>query len=257
MPKNNKNTATSYIVPALERGLKILEMLSEHPSGLLMGEMKELQLPTASLYRMLVTLTELGYIIRDEHDRYHLGRKLLSVGYKGISNATLPEKAAPFMRKLRDLTNETVALGVLSGGEGVVIDTVHSEQPVCVYVKVGHHFPLHTAAPAKAMLAYLPDDELERQINKIKFTKFTDRTITDKKAFSAELEKVKNCGAAYDMGEEAGELRCVAAAIFDSRNYPAAAIWITGPESRLDEEKLKQYGKLLKQTADEIANHII
>ena len=63
-------------VAALERGLKILEMLSEHPSGLLMGEMKELQLPAASLYRMLVTLTELGYIIRDEHDRYHLGRKL-------------------------------------------------------------------------------------------------------------------------------------------------------------------------------------
>ena len=62
--------------------MKILEMLSEHPSGLLMGEMKELQLPTASLYRMLITLTELGYIIRDEHERYHLGRKLLSVGYK-------------------------------------------------------------------------------------------------------------------------------------------------------------------------------
>ena len=76
MQKNNKKSINTYIVPAVERGLKILEMLSEHPSGLLMGEMKELQLPAASLYRMLVTLTELGYIIRDEHDRYHLGRKL-------------------------------------------------------------------------------------------------------------------------------------------------------------------------------------
>ena len=82
MQKNNKKSIKTYIVPALERGLKILEMLSEHPSGLLMGEMKELQLPAASLYRMLVTLAELGYIIRDEHDRYHLGRKLLSVGNK-------------------------------------------------------------------------------------------------------------------------------------------------------------------------------
>ena len=256
MQKSNKKEATPYLVPALERGLKILEMLSIHPAGLLMGEMKDLQLPNASLYRMLITLTELGYIIRDEYDRYHLGRKLLSVGYRGLSNANLPEKAAPFMRKLRDLTNETAALGVLSGGEGVVIDTVHSEQPVCVYVKVGHHFPLHTAAPAKAMLAYLPEDELENLINKITFTGFTERTITDKKSFLAELKKIKESQIAYDMGEECNELRCIASPILDSRNYPAAAVWITGPASRLNGKKLKEYAILVKETATKIANHI-
>ena len=85
MKENNKRTLCAYRVPALERGLKILEVLSEHPEGLLMGEMKQLQMPAASLYRMLITLTELNYVVRDENDRYRLGRKLLSLVYKALT----------------------------------------------------------------------------------------------------------------------------------------------------------------------------
>lgn len=253
-----KKASAPYLVPALERGLKILEMLADHPQGLLMGEMKELDLPNASLYRMLITLTELGYIVRDESDRYRLGRKLLSLGYKGLDQASLPEKSAEFIRDLRNTVNETVALGVLtSGGEGVVVDTVRSEQAVCVFVQIGHHFPLHTAAPAKAILAFLPPHEREEQLKKLVFTKFTDRTITGKKAYLEELKNVRRDGVAYDIGEEVSDLRCVAAPVFNSQSYPVAAVWITGPASRLDEKKLQAISRQVKETADRISNHII
>lgn len=245
------------MVPALERGLGILELLAEHPGGLFMSEMKSLGLPPASLYRMLVTLTELGYVIRDEGDRYRLGRKLLSLGYKGLEYASLPEKSAFFLRSLRNSANETVAIGVLSGGEGVVLDTVRSQQAVCVYVQVGHNFPLHTAAPAKAILAFLPEDEQEAFLNRISFSRFTEKTITDRKQYAAELRRVKACGIAYDMGEEARDLRCVAAPVFDSRGYPVAAVWITGPESRLDAGRLEELGVLVRETAEKIGNCII
>ena len=118
MAKKQTEKSATYLVPALERGLKILELLAENPGGLLMGEMGALDLPSASLYRMLVTLTEMGYVVRDNGDRYHLGRKLLTLGYKGLDHAGLPEKSAAPMRALRNAVNETVVLGVLSGGEG-------------------------------------------------------------------------------------------------------------------------------------------
>lgn len=255
--KNNKNTSSQYLVPALERGLKILEILAAHPGGLLMNEMKELNLPSASLYRMLVTLTDLGYIIKDQSDRYRLGRKLLSLAYKGLDHSNLTETSAVFQRSLRNTVNETVALGVISGGEGVVVDTIRSEQAVCVYVQIGHHFPLHTAAPAKAILAFLPEEEQSQLLDAIKFTKFTQHTITNKKSYLAELQKVRKTGVALDLGEEVSDLRCVAAPIFNSRSYPVAAIWVTGPESRLNEKKLQEISIHVKETAEKISEHII
>ena len=255
--KNTSATTSPYLVPALERGLNILEILSEHPGGLMMNEMKELNLPSASLYRMLVTLSERGYIVKDSSDRYRLGRKLLSLGYKALDNSNLIETSAAFQRELRNAVNETVALGVICNAEGVVIDTVRSEQAVCVYVQIGHHFPLHTAAPAKAVLAFLPAAEQAQLLDKIVFTKFTSRTITDKTKFLNELKKIKNSGVAFDIGEEISDLRCVAAPIFDSRSYPAAAIWVTGPESRLNGKKLQEISKKVKETADKISKYII
>ena len=97
-----------YLVPALERGMRILELLAGHPNGLAMTDMEELGLPSASLYRMLVTLSELGYIIRDGSDRYRLGRKLLTLAYRSIDESSLIETALGPMRDLRDRTGETV-----------------------------------------------------------------------------------------------------------------------------------------------------
>ena len=62
---------------------------------------------------------------------------------------------------------------------------------------------------------------------------------------------------AYDLGEEISDLRCVAAPVFDSRSYPVGAIWITGPESRLNEEKLRSMAAQVKATADQIGSNII
>ena len=60
MKKRENPSAKPYMVPALERGMRILELLSEHPAGLAMSDMAPLGLPAASLYRMLATLAELG-----------------------------------------------------------------------------------------------------------------------------------------------------------------------------------------------------
>ena len=242
----------TYMVPALERGLRILELLAGHPEGLMMNEMNALELPSASLYRMLVTLNELGYIIRDDNDRSRLGRKLLTLGYSSMDEGALAEKAFGPMRELRDRTGETVMLGVLYGTEGVVIESVKSTRAVCVSVRIGHHYPLHTAAPAKAMLAYLPDEEHKKILKSIVYTKFTENTIPDADAFERELKDIRKSGIAYDRGEELRELRCAGAPVLNASGYPVAAIWIGGPESRLDETTLCEYGAFVKETAEKI-----
>ena len=246
-----------YTVPALERGMRILELLSEHPEGLHMSEMESLKLPVASLYRMLVTLVSLGYVVHEANERYRLGRKLLSLGYRSVDDSSLVEKALGPMRELRNRTGETVMLGVLYGAEGVVIESVKSIRPVCVSVRIGHHYPLHTAAPAKAMLAFLPDRERKELLSGIVYTKFTERTVRDAEDLERELAEVRRTGIAYDRGEELPELRCAGAPIRSASGYPVAALWIGGPESRLDEKTLRKRGREVAETAQEIQSFIL
>ena len=246
-----------YTVPALERGMRILELLSEHPEGLHMSEMESLKLPVASLYRMLVTLVSLGYVVHEANERYRLGRKLLSLGYRSVDDSSLVEKALGPMRELRNRTGETVMLGVLYGAEGAVIESVKSIRPVCVSVRIGHHYPLHTAAPAKAMLAFLPESERISILQKIPYTRFTDATIRSAEELARELAEIRQSGIAYDRGEELRELRCVGSPVLNAAGYPAAAVWIGGPESRLDRNTLKKYGILVRETAERIQDKFI
>jgi len=250
--KMKKDTGKRYMVPAFARGLKLMELLAEHPEGLCMTEMDSLELPQASLFRMLATLCETGYANRDKNGVYRLNGKLLSMAYRAVENTSLINCAAGPMRALRDRTGESVMLAVLHGGEGVVIHQEISRQAVKVILEIGHHFPLHSAAPAKAILAFLPESQAAELIESINYTPFTAKTIRNEQDFRKELKDVRETGTAFDRGEEMEDLRCVAAPIRDRRNQTVSAVWITGPASRMNGVKMKRFAALVKQTAQQI-----
>jgi len=244
-----------HIVPALYRGLGLLEKIAEHPEGAPFSLLvQETGLPTASVYRMAETLEKCGYVKHSVDRRYRISRKLLKLGSLSYGEHSLVERAMPFLRKARDLSGETVLLGVLNGQEGIVLTCVDSPQAVKVSIQVGHHFPLHTAAPAKAILAMLPEDELSTILKSIVYTRFTAATITSEKAFLRELAAVKKHGLAFDRGEELDDLRCIAAPILNEENYPVAAVWCSGPASRFNAAKEKTIAGIIQQTAREIGS---
>ena len=244
-----------YIVPILERALIILEALAKAPRGMGISELsRELGMPKNSVFRILTTLYSSGYLQRDEEGRiYSLSRKILALGYEALDDLSLVDKSLDVMRELRDETGETVLVGTLVADHGVVLELVPSSQPIKFLVDVGARFPLHTAAPAKAMLAFLPERDLEAQVKRIVFRKFTLSTITSAVAFRRVLDEVRASGMAFDREEEMESLHCVAAPIFDHRGYPVAAIWITGPSYRFREEDFPRLGRKVRQAAERIS----
>lgn len=229
-----------YQVPALVRGLKILEHLAGVPAGATLSEvLTALALPKPSVFRLLQTLAEQGYVQRDAAGgRYRLSRKMLALGYAAVDANGLVERSLDVLRSLRDATGETTLLAVLAGREGIVLEQVASPHAVKVLVQVGHRFPLHSAAPGKAILAFLPAAEREALLATLELRRFTARTITTREAFDAELAQVRRSGVAFDRGEELDDLRCVGAPVLDARGQVLAAIWVTGPASRLSEQGL-------------------
>lgn len=244
-----KKTDTTYSVPGLERGLAILEFLAEHPEGKTQNEIaEELKCPSASVFRMTLSLEKAGYLVRNPQTKaFRHTMKMLMMGQKAISEIDLVGNSLPTMRKLRDALHDTVALGVLNEMEIIVLESVLGSHLFRFSLTAGHRIGLHASAPGKAILGFLPEDQRDRTVQNIKFVKYNDHTITTAKAFQHELATVREKGYSVDRGEEYASIYCLGAPIFDRNGYPIAAIWVTGPDNRV---KPSQYPSIGEQICD-------
>lgn len=247
-----------YRVPILDRTLDLLELLSAQPDGLTLTAMAEkLSMPKNAVFRIATTLTLRGYALRDEGSKaYRVSPKLLNLGHQAIGGESLVQAAGPILTALRDATGETALLGTLSGANGIVLDQVASSHPVKVVVEIGHAFPLHTAAPAKAMLAHASDDTRTALISQIKFHKFTRHTLTSARAYRAALDQARTDGYALDVGEESETCACAAAPVFGHRGQVVAALWISGPSDRVSPQALPKLARIVKQHAAQLSGKL-
>jgi DNA-binding IclR family transcriptional regulator len=236
-----------YHVPNLERALTIMEYLADHPQPQGITDLAEaLSFPKNSVFRIVSTLHAHGYLKRDDGSkRFVLGTKLLTLGYAAVQEGNLVEKSLDIMHLIRDQTDESTFLGILDGIEGVVLEQVASNQQVKVALTIGTRFPLHTAAPAKAMMAHLGDDALDDLFDRITYTPFTETTHTSAASLKAEIIASRQAGYAIDNGEHNEGIRCVAAAILNQRREPVAGIWIIGPAFRLKAEDFERLGPIV------------
>jgi DNA-binding IclR family transcriptional regulator len=238
--------------------MRVLEWLARHPAGAGLSQVTAaLDLPKNSVFRLLATLHQLGYLLRDEPAAtYRLSGKLLALGYSGTGAVSVIEASQDVMAWVRDELGETILLGQLIGREGVVIEQVLASHPIKVSVHIGHRFPLHTAAPAKAILAHLPADRCEQILRSLRCVRYTDRTITRKAELRETLAKVAQRGWASDLGEEVEGISCLARPIFNHANQPIAAIWATGPAVRFNKEDFPAAAERLGKAAATISHRI-
>lgn len=255
---NVKGAPSKYHVPNLERALEIIELLAKNSKGMNSSEIAaELNIPRNSIFRITATLHDRGYLNRDEDTKaFQLSHKLLVLGYNALTEETLVEKALERMRHLRDMFGETVPLGVLHGYEGMVIEEVPGIHSFRFVLEPGRKFHLHTAAPGKAIVAYLPKSEQQKIFKKMIFKKYSSRTILNVEKYRRVLSKVRRDGYAIDHAEEIEGMHCLAAPIFNRHGSPFAAIWITGPSIRLPESQFEKIGKQVKKHADSISKSL-
>jgi DNA-binding IclR family transcriptional regulator len=238
-----------YIIPNLDRALRVMEHLSTRQEGGSITDIAtRLSLPKNSVFRILRTLAANGYL--DERDKaYRLSPKVLSLGYAAVQSTHLIDSCMDEMRTLRDEINETIFVGALSEGKVVILEELPSFQLVKFTIEIGHKVPIHASAPGKAILAYLPPAEQKDLLNHIAFTRFNDRTIPGMKAMLKEVEKIQTVGYALDQGEEVADIWCIASPVLDYRAYPIASIWLSGPEFRMSRMDQARAGTVVREHA--------
>lgn len=249
------NGESALQVPALQRGLAMLEFLAAAPEGATLSELgAQSGISMASVFRLAGALEELGYISRDERTkRFSVTRKLLLLGQPHSGRRSLVECSVEPMRRVLMATGETTQLCCLAEASCVILEQLPSLHPFKYIVDLGSRVPIHCCAPGKAILAFLPDATLDAILAELTFEKHTEHTITSRKELLVELERIRACGYALDRGEHFDGIHCVAAPLLDRHGHTIAAITIAGPSTRIPQNKFAELGKLIATEANDAA----
>jgi len=244
-------------VRVLHKTLDILEQIKTTESGYKLAELaREVELPKATVYRILTTLEGRGYLDRAGDGSYRMAKKMFDLQRTEPIEQVLHRAAQPVMERLVASCKETVNLGILDAGEVVVINTVESPQAVRMSSKIGNRRHLHATALGKILLAGMHDKEVHRLIKLKGLPKVTAETLTTKTALAAELHKVRQQGWALDNQENELEGRCIGGPIVGPADRVVAALSISGPVFRMDISRAKSLVPELKAACAEISRAV-
>ncbi|MCQ6268087.1 IclR family transcriptional regulator [Fictibacillus sp. WQ 8-8] len=246
------------MVKSVSRALDIITLVSLKKGGLGVTEIaNQIDINKSSVYRILSTLVQYGYIEQDsETGRYKLGYKLLEVSSKLLESIDLRAEARPYLQELENLTNEVIHLVVYDQGEVVYIEKLEGNETLRMHSKVGKRAPMHCTSVGKAILAYLPTNVVQDILDRKGMPMNTDKTITNKDNFLQELIEVRKRGYALDIEENEYGITCIAVPIFDHLGKVIAAVSISGPTMRMTKERMEQLQSQMIQIGKKISKRL-
>jgi DNA-binding IclR family transcriptional regulator len=142
---------------------------------------------------------------------------------------------------------------VLRQGEVVSLVNVESRHTVRTPATVGRHIPLHCTSQGKAILAFLPPDQVARRLKGYVFSKHSANTIVSKDRFLEDLALAASRGYAVDNEEHEEGLRCIAAPVRDHSTEVVGAISIAGPTYRVTGARLPTLSREVMRIAAELS----
>lgn len=235
--------ASTYLVPGLERGLRILSEFSAREPVLGAPELsRRIGIPRTTTFRLLQTLEALGFLERVHGDReFRLGVAVLRLGFEYLSSLELTDLGTPVLEQLRDATGLSAHLLIRDGRDVVFVAKAQSREPMfsSVKVHVGTRLPAHATVHGQVLMSDLSLSELRALYPEKQLERYTDRTpatVTDL------YERAQECAEqGYALSEGAFEtgISVVSAPVRDHSGRIVAAITVTVPRSNLGDERAR------------------
>jgi Transcriptional regulator len=215
-----------------ETSIEIIHTLRELDGGSLQEISEKMGLATSTVHRHLATLQEYGYVTKDG-GTYRLGLMFLTIGgyaqrrfdaYPTIKN-TVDDLAAD--------TGERTQFIVMENDSRVYLYTSVGQSAVETGAQNGKRGPLHASAAGKSILASLPDDRVDKIIERKGLVKTGKNTITDKSALFEQLKQIRQRGYAFNRQETTSGVHAVGAPVTDSDDEVLGGLSVSGPARRL------------------------
>lgn len=215
---------------SLERGLNILSAFSSSRPVLGIADLaRAAGLTKSTTHRYVTTLVSLDYVQQDPETRkYHLGPRVIDLGFAAIDSMELTRVAAPALQALADETGYTVSMAVCDGPDIVYVDRRRSGRRTSLAMDlnlhVGSRLPAYCTAMGKAMLAWKDPAALRQILDRTDMARRGPNTLTNREQLMAALARVRQTGVAVNDEELAPGLRSFAAPVRDRSGAVIAAV---------------------------------
>lgn len=226
-------------IKAVKVSFELIELLRELDGAGVSEVAQRLDKPTSTVHDHLRTLEQEEYLIK-EGDTYHVSTRFLQLGDQARSRKKVFTVARPEINQLAQTSGEHANLMIEEHGMGVFLYRSRGPDAVQLDTHAGMRVPLQTTALGKTIMANRPRDEVEAILDRHGLPPVTDSTITDRDELFDVLEEVRARGYAYDDEERVKGMRCVAAPITDEDGYAIAALSVSGPKSRMREQRFTE-----------------
>jgi DNA-binding IclR family transcriptional regulator len=243
---------------SLDRAIDILFVFTKADPRLTADEISQkTNLPRGSIYRYINALMENGLIERNiDKNKFQLGYKLLYFQSVIHHNNVLEDIAYPYMQKIHEITSETVQLTLFRNGQAIPIESIESTASVRVAPPIGLLVALHAGANNKAILAFRPEDEINRQLSQ-PLEQFTESTITDPVLLKEALAKIRKEGYAWSHEEMHYGAWGISAPIIDQNGISIASLGVSGPTFRMTDELKENTKNLVINASISISEKIL
>ena len=240
----------------VQKALNLLEALVRSGQPRRLTELsRELGLTKPNVYRLLSTLSVLGYVKKDPlNSLYSPTLKLWEMGSMLVRDVDLVSVAGPRLRKLSADCQESVQLAVFDGGFVVYVDKVDSAQPLKAITSIGSRVPASVTSTGKAMLAWLGDEALDQTVAHVK--RYTPSTLVRRKDIEHDLEETRQRGYSINRGEFRTGVCGIAVPIRDRSGGVVAAVGVWGAEKNILGSRREELAYLTMAAARDISQQL-
>lgn len=251
MTNNRAERDTS--VQSVDRAISILQVLARHGAARVTEIAGELAVHKSTVFRLLATLEARGLVEQNaERGRYRLGHGVVQLAAGATKKHDLSVLSRPVCHELAEKVGETVNVAIHDGHEVISIDQVIGSATVTILNWVGQRTPMHATSAGKLFLAYMPPEQVGAILAN-GLQRYTRHTIVDPAVLKEQLALARQRGYACTLEEHEIGLAAVAAPVRSLHGQVAAAVTVSGPTFRLNEDTIPDVAKHVLASAAEIS----
>lgn len=239
---------------SLARGLAVIRAFSDQRRTLTIAQISHRTgIPRAAVRRCLYTLCQLGYASA-ENNQFSLKPKVLTLGYSYLSSTPLTVSALPILNQVSRALNESCSLAMLDEGEVLYVARSATSRIMSVALNTGSRLPAYCTSLGRAILAYLPQEEIDDYFSKAELKAFTERTVVSVPRLKQILEQVRSDGYALLEEELEVGLRSIAVPVRGASGRVVAALNVGAQSTRVSARQMKEaFLPVLLQGARELS----
>lgn len=243
------------MIQSIARAMDILKAMKKPDADFSIAYLAEkLDLPPSTIHRILKTLCEERFVVRDDRAHsYKLGPALIPLGIVVQHNLNVQHSVTPILKSLSNSTGEDSFFIMATGNKGLILEKAESDNPLKVIDRFGYERFLHNGANRRAILAFQSDVFIEEYIENVLKSPLEESDITPEKLTEL-LEVIRRNGVAVSYGEYIKDTVGVACPIYDFNGEVKYSMGIILPTHRMkNEEHLKELKQIVKKHANELS----